>query len=89
MIDMMCNTCYNTGCVCGGIGYNCDCGGEHQCNEETLIPKTREDRTVICSEVKELWNQKEIIFILESYREFAWKNGITLTDLKKFIDITF
>ena len=67
MLDLICNSCYNTGCTCGGIGYNCDCGGEHKCSERDMVIKLRDDRTVICSPVKELWDEKELRQVIYAF----------------------
>lgn len=75
LIEMTCKYCFDTGCICGGIGYNCDCGGKHDCvKENSLVPKVRKDNTVVVHPIKDLWTKEEVHEVIRSFSsEFQHK----------------
>ncbi len=43
------------------------------------------DNTITIKPVKDSWNREEVISIVQTYREFAWKHGVSLQDSDKWI----
>jgi hypothetical protein len=49
------------------------------------IPKISDNNTISVTPIQEKWDREGVINLLKEYREYAWKNGLTIRDLDMFI----